>query len=128
VTNSLLFAFSIAALILAAVGLYGVIALSVSQRIKEFGIRLALGATRADVLTLVLRQGMRLLVVGLILGLAGAVGVTGYLGSLLFHVRPLDPLIVAGVVLLLVTVALGACYIPARRATATSPLEALRYQ
>jgi putative ABC transport system permease protein len=128
VTNSLLFAFAIAALILAAVGLYGVIALSVSQRIKEFGIRLALGATRADVLTLVLRQGMRLLVVGLILGLAGAVGVTGYLGSLLFHVRPLDPLIFTGVVLLLVTVALGACYIPARRATATDPLEALRYQ
>ena len=125
-TNNLLLAFALAALILAAVGIYGVMALGVTQRTNEFGIRLALGATPGNLLALVLGQGMRLVLVGVVLGLAGAIGLTRYLGTLLFQVEPVDPLIFGGVTMVLVAVALGACYFPARRATATDPLEALR--
>jgi putative ABC transport system permease protein len=125
-TNNLLLAFAVAALILAAVGIYGVMALGVSQRVNEFGIRLALGATPVNVLALVLRRGLRLVVLGVMLGLAAAFGLTRYLGALLFQVKPIDPLIFSVVALVLVAVALAACYLPARRATATDPLEALR--
>jgi ABC-type antimicrobial peptide transport system permease subunit len=125
-TNRLLLTFAIAAFVLAAVGIYGVMALSVSQRVNEFGIRLALGATPSDVSRLVLRQGLRLVIAGVAIGLAGAAGLTRLLGSLLFGVEPLDPLVFGVVTLALVAVAFGACYIPARRATATEPLEALR--
>ena len=127
-TNRLLLAFAVTALLLAAVGIYGVMALGVSHRVNEFGIRLALGATPARVLGLVLGQGMRLVLLGLALGLAGAAGLTRFLGSLLFHVEPLDPVTFGAVALLLVAVACGACYLPARRATATDPLRALRYE
>jgi putative ABC transport system permease protein len=127
-TNNLLLAFAVAALMLAAVGIYGVMALGVTQRTNEFGIRLALGATPGNLLGLVLRQGMRLVVVGVAIGLAGAMGLTRYLGALLFQVQPVDPFIFGVVTIVLVAVALGACYLPARRATATNPLEALRYQ
>jgi putative ABC transport system permease protein len=127
-TARLLLSFAAAALLLAAVGIYGVMALGVSQRRHELGIRLALGASRLDVLTLVLGRGMRLVLLGVAIGLAGAMGVTQYLGSLLFQVRSFEPAIVAGVTIVLVGVALVACFIPARRATATDPLTTLRQQ
>ena len=117
-TNHLLLAFAIAALVLAAVGIYGVMALNVTQRVHEFGIRLALGAKPGDVLTLVLGRGMRLVLLGVALGLAGAAGLTRYLGSLLFQVKPTDPWIFSGVTLVLVVVALAACSHP--RATCDS--------
>ena len=127
-TNYLLLAFAIAALILAVVGIYGVMALNVNQRVHEFGIRLALGAKPGNLLALVLRRGMRLVLLGVSLGLAGAAGLTRYLGSLLFQVKPADPLIFSGVAVVFVVVAIAAMLIPARRATATPPLEALRSQ
>lgn len=125
-TNNLLLAFALTALILAAIGIYGVMSLGVGQRVHEFGIRLALGAKPRDVLALVLGQGMRLVGVGALLGLAGAASLTRHLGALLFGVEPLDPLTFASVTVLLVIVALAACLVPARRATATPPIEALR--
>jgi putative ABC transport system permease protein len=127
-TNDLLMAFAIAALILAAVGIYGVMALDVGQRIHEFGIRVALGASTRDVVSLVVGQGMRLAILGAALGLAAALALTRYLEALLFNVRPTDPLTFAGVAALLVIVALAACLIPARRATSTPPVVALRAQ
>jgi ABC-type antimicrobial peptide transport system permease subunit len=127
-TNRLLLAFAVTALLLAAVGIYGVMALGVSHRVNEFGIRLALGATPARVLGLVLGQGMRLVLLGLALGLAGAAALTRFLGSLLFRVEALDLVTFGSVSFVLVAVACGACYLPARRATATDPLRALRYE
>jgi predicted permease len=124
--NGLLLAFALLALLLASIGIYGVMALNVSQRVNEFGIRLALGATPREVRALVLRQGMRLVVLGAALGLAGAAGLTRYLGTLLFQVPPLDPATFSAVTLILLVVALCACYVPARRATALDPLAALR--
>jgi putative ABC transport system permease protein len=124
--NGLLLAFALLALLLASIGIYGVMALNVSQRVHEFGIRLALGATPGEVRALVLRQGMRLVLLGAALGLAGAAGLTRYLGALLFQVPPLDPATFSAVTLLLLLVALAACYVPARRATALDPLAALR--
>jgi putative ABC transport system permease protein len=125
--GSLFMVFGAAALFLAAVGLYGVMATSVSQRTREMGIRMALGAKAADVLGLVMRQGLRQLAIGLVLGLALAVGVSSLLQSLLFEVDPRDPavFIAIGVVLALTTAA--ACFIPANRATRVDPLDALRY-
>jgi predicted permease len=125
-TNRLLAWFAIAALVLASVGIYGVMALNVSQRVQEFGVRIALGATRWAVLRLVLRQGLVLVLAGVAIGLAGAAWLTRYLATLLFRVEPLDPSIFGGVTLLLVAVAGLACYVPARRATRTDPLVALR--
>jgi putative ABC transport system permease protein len=128
VTNLLILGFAMIALALAAVGIYGVMALNVTHRVSEFGIRLALGAAPGDVLTLVLGQGLRLVVLGVVLGLFGAVAVGRLLRSLLFQVKPLDPATFACVALVLAVVALLACYLPARRATATDPLVALRYE
>ncbi|HYT19195.1 MAG TPA: FtsX-like permease family protein [Candidatus Polarisedimenticolia bacterium] len=116
------------ALILAAVGIYGLIAYSITQRTQELGIRIALGAQRRDVLRLVLRQGTRLTLFGLALGVAAALGITRLMTSLLFGTSPTDPLTFAGVAGLLVFVALLACFIPARRATRIDPLVALRYE
>ena len=116
------------ALILGAVGLYGVIAYSVSQRTREIGIRVALGAERRHVLSLVLNEGMLVILAGLAIGLGASLILTRFLASLLFGVSPTDPLTFAGVALLLAAVALVACYVPARRAMRVDPMLALRYE
>jgi predicted permease len=113
-------------LILAVVGLYGVVAYTVSQRTREIGLRMALGADRANVLRLILRDGMRLVVIGVGIGMLLAVGITRAMASFLFGVSPLDPLVFAVIPLGLGAAALLASYLPARRAAATDPLEALR--
>ncbi len=125
---SLVGIFAGTALLLAMAGLYGVTAYAVSKRTGEFGIRIALGASVGSVLRLVLRQGIVTALVGVAIGLAGAFAVTRVLGSLLFDLRATDPVTFAAVVLLLVSVALLACYIPARRAAKVDPMVALRYE
>lgn len=128
VMASLLGIFAVLALIVAACGIGGMLALSVSQRVKEIGVRLALGAEPFDVLTMVIKQGMWLVVVGLAFGVAAALGMTNPLRSLLFQVAPTDPATLVAVGALLAGVALVACYIPARRATRINPLTALRHE
>jgi ABC-type antimicrobial peptide transport system permease subunit len=114
------------ALLLAVSGLFGVIAYSVSQRTREIGIRMALGAHRGKVVGMVLRQGMTLAGAGTLIGLAAALAATRLLRSLLLGVSPLDPVTFTLVPLLLLIVALLACLLPARRAAQTDPMEALR--
>ncbi len=127
-TLVLLGSFAGVALLLTAIGLYGVIAYVVTQRTREIGIRMALGANRGSVLALVLRQGMTLAVLGVALGVPAALGLTRVLTSLLYEVKPGDPLTVSGVSLILLLVALLACWLPARRAAKVDPMEALRYE
>ncbi len=125
-TLFLLGLFAGVAMVLALVGIYGVIAYSVAQRTQELGIRGALGAQRADILWLVIGQGMGLTVAGVVIGIAGALALTRAMKDLLFHVSATDPATFAGVSLLFVVVALAASYIPARRATRIDPMVALR--
>lgn len=120
--------FGALALLLAAVGLYGVLAYSVAQRSREVGIRMALGASRADVLRMVLGHGLRLTGLGLAIGVALAFGVTRFMQKLLFGVSPTDALTLLGVSGLLALVALAAAYVPARRATRIDPIVAIRYE
>jgi putative ABC transport system permease protein len=127
-TLTLVALFATVALVLATIGIYGVMSYVVAGRTQEIGIRIALGAQRSDVFKLVVGQGMALAGTGLVLGLIAAAGVTRFLGSQLFHVNPIDPVTYGGVTLLLGAVALLACYIPARRATRVDPLVALRYE
>jgi predicted permease len=120
--------FGLVALVLAAIGIYGITSYAVSQRTREIGIRLALGAQLGDVLKLVLGHGVKLTIVGVALGLLGAYLVTRAITSVLYGVSATDPLTFVGVSLLLVSVALLACYVPARKATKVDPLIALRYE
>jgi putative ABC transport system permease protein len=124
----LLGAFGVLALLLASIGMYGVISYSVLQRTQEIGIRMALGAQRRGVFGMVLGQGARLAGLGIAIGLVVALGVTRLLAGFLYGVRPTDPLTFAGVSLLLLGIALLACYLPARRATRVDPMVALKYE
>jgi len=120
--------FALTALLLTALGIYGVISYMVNERVHEIGIRLALGAQRSSILQIVLRQGLRLALAGAAVGLVAATIVSRLMAGLLYDVRPTDPLTFAGVALLLIIVALLACYIPARRAVRVNPLDALRHE
>jgi putative ABC transport system permease protein len=124
----LLVVFAGIALFLSTIGIYAVTRYSVSRRMQEFGVRVALGATRRDLLVLVLHRGLGPVVAGAALGLVGTVAAARVLTSLLFQLSPWDPLTYAGVSLLLLAVALLACYLPARRAARIDPMVALRYE
>ena len=123
---TLLTIFGAVALLLSAIGIYGVLAFGVAQRIREFGIRQALGADRASILSLVLKQGLRTAGVGMVLGLALSIILGRFLETLLFGVTAHDVTVVASVMVLLFVVAMVACYVPARRATRVDPMVALR--
>jgi putative ABC transport system permease protein len=127
-TNLLLTSFSVLALLLAAVGIYGTMSLYVGSRKNEFGIRLALGAQPVVLLRSVLREGMVLIGAGIGIGLAGSLALTRTMSSLLFEVSPTDPVIFTGVSLVLIVVALIACFVPARRASRVDPITALRHE
>jgi putative ABC transport system permease protein len=126
--STLISSFAIMALLLAAVGLYGVMAYMVTERTHEMGIRMALGATRSSVLGMILSQGLKLSAFGIVAGLLVSLAFTRVLGTFLFHVGSTDPITFAAVALLLVAVAFAASYIPARRAMRVDPMVALRYE
>lgn len=122
----LLIAFSLVALMLAAVGISGVVAFSVTQRTREIGIRMALGANKGDVIRLVLNRNMAAALIGVAVGLGGSLALTRFLAGLLFEVRPMDPIVLSAVAFILAGVAFIACYLPARRAMRVDPMIALR--
>jgi predicted permease len=125
-STMVLAAFALSALLLAAVGLYGVLAFAVAQRTREIGVRIALGAQAREVILMIIRQGMRLVILGLVIGLAAAVGLARAMTALLYRTEPLDPRTFVAAPLVLTAVALLACYLPARRAARIEPLTALR--
>jgi putative ABC transport system permease protein len=124
----LLGVFAALALVMAVIGLYAVMAVSVAQRTHELGIRIALGAQRRDVIGLILRQGIKLVSLGIVIGLAGAWALTRVLATLLYEVKPTDPLTFVAVPVLLIAMAILACWLPARQAASVDPLTALRYE
>ena len=126
--SGLLVIFSAVALVLAAVGLYGIIAYTVARRTHEIGIRMALGAGRKEILGLVMRRAVLLTAAGIAIGLVTAFAVTRMIESLLFEIDPHDPLTFAGIAALLAVIALVASYLPAFRATRVDPVVALRYE
>ena len=127
-TMILLSAFSALALVLSAVGIYGVISYLTGQRTHEIGIRVALGASTSDVLRMILGEGMRITLVGVAIGVAAALALTRLIAKVIYGVSAYDPLTFLGVAILLIGVALLACYLPARRAMRVDPIIALRYE
>jgi len=127
-TMTLLGVFALLALLLASIGIYGVLSYMVGQRTKEIGVRLALGAQKFDVLRMVLKDGARMTLAGILIGLVGALALTRLMGTMLYGVRPTDPLTFISVAALLAAIAMLACYVPARRAMKVDPMEALRHQ
>jgi predicted permease len=127
-TMTLLGVFALLALLLASIGIYGVLSYMVGQRSKEIGVRMALGAQKFDVLRMVLKDGARMTLAGILIGLVGALVLTRLMRSMLYGVKPTDPLTFICVAALLCTIALLACYLPARRAMKVDPMEALRHQ
>ena len=125
---ALMLIFGGAALLLAAIGIYGLIAYTVQQRTQEIGIRLAMGAGRGSVLSMVVAQGMRLVLIGVGIGMAAAYGLTRFLASFLVGVKPRDPIVFVVVPVVLVLVALFAAWIPARRISRIDPADALRWE
>jgi len=120
--------FAAMALIIATIGIYGVVSYGVSERTREIGIRMALGAERGEVLRLIVRRGLLLTLVGIGAGAAAALGLTRVIGRFLYGVTPTDPATFAAVAILLAVVAVAASYIPARRAAGVDPMKALRYE
>jgi predicted permease len=127
-TMTLLGVFAFLALLLASIGIYGVLSYMVGQRTKEIGVRMALGAQKFDVLRMVMRDGARMTLIGVILGFVGALALTRLMRTMLYGVRPTDPLTFISVAALLCIIAMVACYVPARRAMRVDPIEALRHQ
>ena len=125
---ALIGSFAFIALALAAVGIYGIVSYTVAERTREIGIRMALGAERRDIIKLVMKQAVSLTLIGLTIGLAGAFAISRALSSLLFKVSATDPATFAVISLILAGVALGASFVPARRATKVDPMVALRYE